>query len=473
MINGIRKVTLIMLFCFFFLSLGLVYWQVVKADSMLDHPANRRAIYLEKRIARGGIYDRHGVVLAQTKLREDGEKVREYPQGEMFQPLLGYATVKYGSAGLEAFQADILLGMKERSVLRKIQNAFQLERTGNDLVLTLDSRLQKIAYEKLKGRAGAVVALDPRTGEVLVLVSQPSFDANTIEEEWDEIISKKGSPLLNHAFAKFPPGSIMKVVTSSALFKAGIDTAGLYNCKGVTEINGQTISEQNDKKHGWVNYDLALAHSCNTYFAENGIKAGVKAFLSAVAGFGFGKEIPFDLYVPVSSITVEEPLPSHLDPNLFAASTFGQGQVMVTPFHMALITAGVANEGKIMRPYLIDSVLDSKQNRIYKTKQEVWLQPLTPVEAKKIKSGMISAVREGTASPGALPGVQIAAKTGSAETGGNNNTHAWYIAFAPAENPRIAIAVLVENGGAGGVAAAPIAKAVIEKALDLKEGDNR
>lgn len=468
--NGIRKIALIMIFSFVFLSTGLVYWQVVKADTMLDNPANRRAVYLEGRITRGKILDRNGVVLAETKVTENG-KVREYPQGDMFQPLLGYATVKYGSAGLEASQAEHLLGMNDSSALRKIQNTFELERPGNDLILTLDARLQEAAYEKLKGKEGAVVALDPRNGDVLALVSQPSYDGNSLAEDWERIRSQEGSPLLNHAFSQFPPGSIMKVVTSAALFKAGLDTTDLYDCEGSTVINGQTILEQNDKAHGWVNYDLALAYSCNTYFAEHGIKAGVDTFLQSVSDFGFGREIPFDVYVPMSSITRDDPVPDTLNVNLFAASTFGQGQVMVSPFHVALITAGVANQGKIMEPHLIDRVIDSKQNIVYKKKTGVWLTPLTENESEKVRSGMILAVNKGTGSPGAIAEIQIAAKTGSAEPGGNQDTHAWYIAFAPADNPEIAVAVLVEHGGTGGGAAAPIAKAVIEKALEMKEGE--
>ena len=472
MSSGIQKIALIIVFSFIFISFGLLYWQVVNADTMLDNPANRRAVLLESRIERGGIYDRNGIVLAQTKQTEKG-KVRVYPHGEMFQPLLGYATVKYGSVGLEATEAANLLGMKEKSLVKKMQNTFELPRQGNDLILTLDTRLQEVAYEKLKGKAGAVVGLDPRNGEVLVLVSQPSFDGNTIVEDWDEIVNRQGSPMLNHAFAKYPPGSIMKVVTSAALFRSDFDTTELYSCQGFTIINGQTISEQNHKAHGWVNYDLALAYSCNNYFAEFGVKAGDKSFLQAAAGFGFGQSIPFDIQIPSSSITRDDPLPDKLSLNLFAASTFGQGQVMVSPFHMALITAGVANEGKIMVPRLIDRVLDSQHNIIYNYKPEVWLEALNREEADKVKSAMVLAVNEGTAAPGAIPGVQIAAKTGSAEPGGDQSTHAWYIAFAPADNPVIALAVLVENGGTGGGAAAPIAKAVIEKALELKEGVNQ
>lgn len=468
MIGGIRKVALIMVFSFMFLSLGLVYWQVVNADAMLENPANRRTILLEKRIIRGGIYDSNGVALAETRISDKG-KERVYPHGEMFQPLLGYASLEYGSSGLEATLAESLLGLNENSIMREIQNSFDLERSGNDVILTIDSRLQEVAYDGLKGKAGAVVAIDPRNGDVLALVSQPSFDANTLEKDWEEILNKAGSPLLNHAFSHFPPGSIMKVITSAALFRAGQDMTDIYNCEGSTIINGQII--QDGKAHGWVNYDLALAYSCNTYFAVHGIDAGQDVFLQAVSGFGFGREIPFELYVPPSSITKDDSLPTSLEINLFAESTFGQGQVMISPFHIALITAGIANKGEIMVPHLIDRVINTKQNVIYKSQPESWLAALSSDEAEKIKSGMILAVNEGTASPGALPGIRVAAKTGSAEPGGDNRTHAWFIAFAPADNPQIAVAVLVEHGGTGGGAAAPIAKAVIEKALEREEGE--
>jgi len=467
-IGGIRKIAMIMVFSFLFLSLGLVYWQVVNADTMLEKPANRRTILLERRIIRGGIYDINGVALAETRISDKG-KERVYPHGETFQPLLGYASLEYGSSGLEATLAESLLGLNENSIMRDIQNSFDLERSGNDVILTIDSRLQEVAYDGLKGKSGAVVAIDPRNGDVLALASQPSFDANTLEKDWNKILNKPGSPLLNHAFSHFPPGSIMKVITSAALFKAGQDMTDIYNCEGSTIINGQVI--QDGKAHGWVNYDLALAYSCNTYFAVHGIGAGQDIFLQTVSGFGFGREIPFELYVPPSSITKDENLPANLAINLFAESTFGQGQVMISPFHIALITAGIANNGEIMVPHLIDRVINTKQNVIYDNQPELWLNALTSDEAEKIKSGMILAVNEGTATPGALPEVQVAAKTGSAEPGGNNKTHAWFIAFAPAEDPQIAVAVLVEHGGSGGGAAAPIAKAVIEKALERKEGD--
>ncbi|KUO65778.1 MAG: cell division protein FtsI [Gracilibacter sp. BRH_c7a] len=469
MTGGIRKIALIMVFSFVFLSLGLVYWQVVNADTMLENPANRRTILLEKRIIRGGIYDVNGVALAETRI--DGtSKERVYPQGETFQPLLGYASLEYGSAGLEAALAENLLGLNDNSLVREVQDSFDLERRGNDVILTIDSRLQKTAYDGLKGKAGAVVAIDPRNGDVLALVSQPSFDANTLEKDWEAILNKAGSPLLNHAFSHFPPGSIMKVITSAALFRAGQDMTDIYNCEGSTIINGQII--QDGQAHGWVNYDLALAYSCNTYFAVHGIDAGQDIFLQAVSGFGFGREIPFELYVPPSSITKDESLPANLEINLFAESTFGQGQVMISPFHIALITAGIANKGEIMTPHLIDRVINTKQNIIYESQPELWLTALSTDEAEKIKSGMILAVNEGTASPGALPEIQVAAKTGSAEPGGNKTTHAWFIAFAPADDPQIAVAVLVEHGGSGGGAAAPIAKAVIEKALERKVGDS-
>lgn len=468
--RGVRRVALGMAFSFFILSLGLVYWQVVQADTLLENPANRRLILMENRVTRGGIFDRNGETIAQTQTSK-GKKERVYPKGEMFEPLLGYSSVKLGASGLEGSSADWLLGIKNATPTQAVQQLFALPRQGDDVVLTLDSRLQSIAYNALKGKMGAVVAIDPRTGEVLALVSQPSFDPTNLEQNWNDITSRKQErPLENHAFSLFPPGSIMKVVTSAALFRSGINTTDLYESTGSAIINGQTINEQNGKAFGWVNYNMALADSCNAYFATFGVKGGDKNFLSAVKGFGFGQKIPFELNVPTSSITNAAKLPAKLTTNLLAASAFGQGEVLVSPFHMALIVAGIANHGVIMTPHLVERVLDPAQTVIFEQKPQPWLTALSKEEAAKITSAMITAVTNGTAAPGALPNVQVAGKTGSAEPGGDVPTHGWYLAFAPAEAPRIAIAVIVEHGGTGGGAAAPIARQIMQEALSQKVG---
>lgn len=465
--RGLRRVALGTALSFFVLSLGLVYWQVAKADELQDNPANRRLILMEARITRGGIFDRNGEILAKTTL-SDGKTQRVYPKGEMMEPLLGYATIQHGAAGLEGNLAGWLLGLQHATLMQQMQQLFNLPRQGDDVVLSIDTKVQKAAYEGLKGKIGAAAAIDPRTGEVLALVSQPSFDPVGLDQNWEAVNNREGSPLQNHAFALFPPGSTMKVVTSAALFKAGINTTDLYDCQGSAIINGQTINEQNKKVHGWVNYNLALADSCNTYFATKAVEAGTKNFVAAAKAFGFGQKIPFELPVSTSSIVNKDaggPLPDTLDENLLAASAFGQGQVLVSPFHMALIAAGVANRGVMMTPYIVEKVLDDQQNIIYQTRAKPWLTALSPEDADKVVSAMITAVNDGTAAPGALPDVQVAAKTGSAELGGDSATHAWYIAFAPADTPKIAVAVLVEGGGTGGGAAAPIAREMIRQAL--------
>lgn len=469
--RGVRRVALGLAFSFFVLSLGLVYWQVVQADNLLENPANRRLILMESRVTRGGIFDRNGEILAQTQT-SNGKKVRVYPKGEMFEPMLGYSTVKLGSSGLEGTLANWLLGIKNATPTQAIQQLFALPRQGDDVVLTLDSRLQSIAYNALKGKMGAVVAIDPRSGEVLALASQPSFDPNNLEQNWKDILSHpQERPLENRAFSLFPPGSTMKVVTSAALFRSGLNTSNLYDSTGSTVINGQVITEQNGESFGWINYNMALAHSCNSYFASYGVQAGDKKFLEAAKDYGFGQKIPFELNIPMSQIANSAKLPETLPVNLLAASAFGQGEVLVTPFHMALIAAGIANHGVIMTPRLVERVLDSSQNNIFEQKPQPWLNALSKVEADKITSAMVTAVTDGTAAPGALPDVQVAGKTGSAEPGGNVPTDAWYIAFAPADAPRIAIAVIVEHGGTGGGAAAPIARQIMQAALSQKVGD--
>lgn len=470
--KGLKYIALGFSISFIFLSFGLVYWQVVRSDALLQNPANRRLILMEERVVRGGIFDRNGEILAQTQITDD-KKTRVYPKGEVLEPLLGYATLQHGSAGMEAAFGDWLLGIKDATAEQEIKKLFQLPRKGNDVVLTLDYRLQKVAYEGLKDKSGTAVALNPKTGEVLALVSQPGFDPNALDQNWGELSKKPGSPFLNRAFALYPPGSTMKVITSAAILRSGVNTGDLYNCTGSTVINGQVIPEQNDKAHGWVNYDTALADSCNTYFANFGVQSGDQQFLKAVKDFGFGQTIPFELSVPPSQITNQSPVPKQLNTNLLAASSFGQGEVLVSPFHMALVTAGIANHGVMMTPHIVGQVMDDQQNVLYKTNPQPWLTALSTEEADKIKSAMITAVNEGTASPGGIAGIQVAAKTGSAEPGGNNKTHGWYIAFAPADNPQIAVAVMVEYGGTGGGAAAPIARAMIETALSQKAGESK
>ncbi|HEY8909230.1 MAG TPA: penicillin-binding transpeptidase domain-containing protein [Desulfosporosinus sp.] len=469
--RGVRRVALGMAFSFFMLSLGLVYWQVVQADSLLENPANRRLILMESRVTRGGIFDRNGEILAQTQTVK-GKKVRVYPKGELFEPTLGYSTIKLGASGLEGTLADWLLGIKKATPTQAVQQLFALPRQGDDVVLTLDSRVQSIAYNALKGKMGAVVAIDPRTGAVLALASQPSFDPTNLEQNWKDILSRtQDRPLENHAFSLFPPGSAMKVVTSAALFRSGLNTANLYNSTGSAVINGQTITEQYGEAFGWINYNMALARSCNAYFATYGVQAGDKKFLEAAKEFGFGQKIPFELNIPLSQITNSAKLPAKLTTNLLAASAFGQGEVLVTPFHMALIAAGIANHGVIMTPHIVERVLDPAQTVLLEQKPQPWLTALSKEEADKITSAMVTAVTDGTAAPGALPDVQVAGKTGSAEPGGDVTSHGWYIAFAPAEAPRIAVAVIVEHGGTGGGSAAPIARQIMQEALSQKVGD--
>lgn len=465
--RGLRRVAMGMTVSFVLLSFGLIYWQFIKAQTLLENPANRRLVLMEEKVTRGGIFDHNGEVLAQTQV-SGNQKLRAYPKGEMFAPLLGYATLKYGSAGLESSLADWLLGMKNATPAQQLARVFGLQRQGDDVVLTVDSRVQQAAYEAMQGKTGAAVAIDPRDGSVLAMVSTPSFDPNQINQKWNEILAMPGSPLRNHAFSLFPPGSTMKVVTAASLLRSGVNTTDLYQCTGSTIINGQVITEQNGRSHGWVNFNQALADSCNTYFAHFGVQSGDQHFLQAAKGFGFGLKIPFELTVPESTITNAVAVPDHLDTNLLAASCFGQGQVLVTPMHMALIAAGIANKGVIMTPHLVDQVLDDKQDIVYKTEIKPWITPLSQDEAAKITSAMITAVNQGTAAPGALPDVQVAGKTGSAEPGGNEESHGWYIAFAPADNPVVAVAVLVEHGGTGGGSAAPVAQAMIKQVLSGK-----
>lgn len=471
-----RQVAIILTLSFLVISGGLVYWQIAKSDDLLNYTSNVRMALYSEGIQRGGIFDRNGKVLALSKESTDAAEakkyMRTYQMESMCEPWLGYVSSVYGSSGLESEREKTLLGLTGGSWLDMLRREFSASKKGYDIILTLDASLQKVAAEALQGKVGSAVVLDPKTGAVLALVSSPSFDPNSLDDMWDSIGKQENSPMLNHAFSLYPPGSVMKIISSGALFQAGIDTGELYHCTGSTVINGQTITEQNMHAHGWVNYDLALAYSCNTYFAEKCLQAGQDAYKKTAADFGFGEKIPFDLSINKSSLANSSNLGDQMSANLLASSSFGQGEVLVSPFHMALTVAAVANQGKMMTPYLVDRVLGPKQTPIEEAEPKMWRQPLTQAQAEKIKNAMILTVKEGTAQAGQIAGITVAAKTGSAEPGGGAESHAWYAAFAPAEDPQVVVVVMVENGGAGGQISAPIAKKIIEEALTKKGGGN-
>lgn len=446
---------------FFILILHLTYLQVLKADELYLNPLNPRLKLLEEEALRGDILDREGRVLARSSPTQ-GRPVREYPLGKAAAHLTGYATPRLGTSGLEAAYNGELLGLKgSLSYFNEFRRLQGLPRKGYSLGLTLDAELQRLAFQLLEGYRGAVVALNPRTGEILAMASSPSFDPQTIEEQWELLQDpRQGSPLLNRAIqGLYPPGSTMKLVVATAALEGNLNVAERrFYCPGYIEIEGRRLTCP--RVHGNINFREALMYSCNVAFAQLALEVGPSALKKAADNFGFNQEPSFDLPVATSLA----PFAEEDDANSVAEGAIGQGKVLATPWQMALVAAAIANEGLLMRPFLVARIMNDGGEVIKETRPRLARVVTSPSIASIIKGAMIFTVEEGTGRTARIPGIKVAGKTGSAQNP-QGKAHSWFIAFAPAEKPQIAVSVIMENAGAGAEAAAPVAREIIAKAL--------
>jgi len=460
----LRRLFLFFTLLFVALLVQLAYVQVWAAPSLKVNSANTRAIEEEMKVERGVILSADGVELAVN--RKEGQYfLRQYPQGSLTSPWLGYNSLRYGRAGVERVYNEELSGQSGILGLTNywdqiVGNAHR----GADLKLTINMAVQRVAAEALGDRKGAVVALDPRTGAVLAMVSYPRYDPNEIESLWKEINSDPDKPLLNRAIqGLYPPGSVFKIIVAGAALQTGTVTAqSQFDDTGTVTAGGFVVRNYGGNVYGAHDFTEAFARSINTTFAKVGVEMGSDTLAGYAADFGFGKVPPW----PLGGAKTFFPDPGDMDKAHVAQASFGQGEVLSTPLQMALAAAAVANGGKIMKPYLVSQVLDYHQNMLRETRPQVWLQPLSGETAASLRDLMIQVVSTGTGTSAAISGVQVAGKTGTAEVA-NAEPHAWFAAFAPANDPKVVVAVLVENAGTGGSVAAPIARQVISAAVGL------
>ncbi|WP_066638737.1 peptidoglycan D,D-transpeptidase FtsI family protein [Desulfolucanica intricata] len=453
--KNILRMSYLLLGAFCFLILYLGYIQIIKGPELTASTQNKRLLYFEKSIHRGGIYDRSGEVLAYSE--KEGSRKRVYPKGAFTAPVIGFISERYGRSGIESAADRYLLGITTGGRFDKfISRISNKDLKGYDLVLTLDASIQELAMNLLGQRKGAVVVLNPQNGDVLALASSPTFDPSQIDAQWSNLSKNPDSPLLNRATqGAYPPGSTFKIITEAAALTDSSEVAGRdFNCPGYLSINGFKLKD--NAVHGRIDLTEALAVSCNTTFAELGLTLGDKKLVNGAKAFGFGQDPGLEIPVRVSTISSGKELAGAK----LAATAIGQGEVLASPLQMALAAAAVANNGIIMKPHLISEVRDGAGNVIYRYKTGEWLNAVTRPVAEEIKRGMEEAVTAGTAKKAAINGIRVAGKTGSAENP-NGPTHAWFIGFAPVENPKLAVAVIVENAGSGGNVAAPVARDII------------
>ncbi len=455
----IIRVLIVVSALFLGLLTHLLYFNMFEAESVATNPYNRRQWDDERYVTRGSIYDSNGVVLAETTTDSEGNTVREYPQGRLYSHVIGYYSQVYGKSLLERRYDAELLGKGDIGIFQGDK------KRGFDLNLTINNAVQKYAYSQMRGRRGALVALNPKTGAVLAMVSLPDFDpqASALEKQWGDIVEDENSPLIPRTVqGLYPPGSTYKTVTLAAAFENGMQEK-LFDDVGEFKAGDVTVENYNGKKYGEISLERAFAVSSNQVFCNVGFDLGSEKVLNAAKRFGIGDEVESDLDIAKSRIEYKKM--TDIDGALVS---IGQGQLLCTPTQMAMICSAIANDGKLMRPFLVDSV--TKGNSVVqRTSPKILGQAINEECAEYVGLQMVQAVENGTGGNARISGVAVAGKTGTAENE-KEKDHSWFIGYAPYEDPQIAIAVILENDGtSGGTAAAPIAGNVIRKYLSLTE----
>ncbi len=480
----IRRLGIAFLILFVLLFGQVNYLQVFAAKRLADNPSNQRHLIQVYAVRRGSILARDERTVLATSTLTDGtlRYLRVYPAGQLYASVTGFASVLFGNAGLEAAQNDALQseGLTSQSFLDELLGR---PVQGATVVTTIDPKLQRAAARALGNLPGAVVALDPRTGDVLAMYANPTYDPNALASHDPKVSSAAQAklvqdpqkPLLSRASQElFPPGSTFKMVTAAAALENGITPGTLFANPPQLDLPQTNHALQNfGGEHcagGAPKITLALAFevSCNVVFGEVGLQIGANALVAQAEKFGFDETVPFALPWSEGRIPPAETFANALPAVAFSA--IGQEDVLANPLQMALVAEAIAGHGTEMAPRLVSELRDPSGRVIATFDPVAYGIPMSVATASALTQMMVSVVQSGTGTAAQIPGVVVAGKTGTAQTA-DGNPHAWFVSFAPAENPQIVVAVVVLNGGSlgseatGGHVAAPIARAVLQAAL--------
>ncbi|MBB4687181.1 peptidoglycan D,D-transpeptidase FtsI family protein [Amycolatopsis jiangsuensis] len=462
----LRKVGMAMLVMVVLLLGTDTYVQVVKADDYRTDSRNQRVLYDEYSRQRGQIVAPDGTILAGVKPSDDKFKfTRTYTDGPMYAPVTGYYSINYGAGGTERVEDDVLNGSDPRLFVRRLSDMVTgRDPRGGNVKLTIDPKVQKAAYDLMtqRGYTGAVVAMEPKTGRILAMVSTPSYDPNALATHgsdqntaWKKFTDDPANPLINRAISEnYPPGSTFKLVTATAALESGIGPDTQVSTAPNVQLPGTSTTLENygGETCPGNTFKDALAHSCNVPFATFSGQLGADKMKAAAANFGIGQS---DLTVPLK---VAQSTVGSLDSQgALYQSGIGQRDVRLTPLQDCLLSATVANGGMAMKPQLVQSILAPDLSTIDDVDPEQLTgKPALSAENDKILTDMMIASEGFTKGGGKDPALKIASKTGTAEHGSdskNTPPHAWYTGFAPSDDPQIAVSVIVENGGNRGLAA--------------------
>ena len=490
--RSIRRLGMGIVVLYLALFAKLNWIQVVDKPSLDDNPLNTAQVRRDFNRPRGSITSADGALLAQSLPNPDTTsefgRIRTYPEGELFAQATGFFSFRYGSTGLEKEYNDLLSGTTFKQQVNGFSDLLVNRENVGNVSISLRKDVQEVARDELGERDGSVVAIDPRTGELLGFWSYPSYDPNAISTvdqvaataAWTIYNAAPGQPMRPHQYQdRYFPGSTFKVVTGSI----GLQTGKVTNEDPVYDVMRSYLPAQTTRPISNFGGEACggalpqiLKVSCNSAFAQMGAETiGPDDMVSGAGTWGFNAAAPIDLPDPARSVF---PTDVGNNPPKLAQSSIGQNDVQATPLQMALVAAGVANGGTIMTPHVMTEVRDSQGDVIEKYDPKPWLTPLSPENAATMHQDMIGVVQGGTARNLAIPGYEVGGKTGTAQLGTDPpRSHTWIIGFAgpPGQPPTVAVAVVVLNqSGAseatGGAIAAPIARAVMEKVLQVQQG---
>jgi penicillin-binding protein A len=464
------------------------YWAVFDAKTLKGKSANKRPLLEQQQIKRGRILAADGTVIARSVPKGHGSSlryVRRYPEAALFGHPIGYSFVSQGDSGFERFHNDELIGEESEfsSILDQLTGRNQ---EGNDIVTNIDAEAQRVALSDLEEQGlGAVVAIEPSTGEVKVMASNKPYDPNRVPYELNRLNRNViETPLVNRATqGLYPPGSTFKVVTAAAGLESGtITPETTINAPGTIIDEGHVLANDFDEDWGEIPLDTALTNSVNTWFGQLGQKVGQDQLFETMEKFGFNSTPPIDLpnqgreseVLPSGVYEESRTLLSRNDPVDLARVAIGQERLLATPLQIAMVAAGIANGGKLMKPQIWNRVVDPDGRVVKRLDPSVYSEPVSAQTAEELTTAMEGVVNEGTGTNAKISGVPVAGKTGTAETpgnrscgGGENENQAWFMGFAPANEPKIAIAASIEcTEQFGNDVAAPIFRDVAETILN-------
>ena len=459
--RSILRITYGIALLFLALILYVGYFIQIQGPEVINNSYNARLDRFSDRVHRGKILASDGTVLAHNEEDEDGNELRVYDHGDVFAHVVGYSTK--GKTGIESLANFYLLTSHVNLIEQAVNELSGRKNLGDDVVTTLDINLQQTAYSALGDRRGAVIAMEPDTGKILAMVSKPDYDPNTVKKDWSSLTAEGSTVLYNRATqGKYAPGSVFKILTTLEYYRENPSVYDQYafDCSGSISVDGQTIHCAGNKHHGQETLKSSFSNSCNSSFANISLSLNREKFKQTCDSMLFNQNLPIAFESGKSSFSLNKN-----DSNAMAMETgIGQGKTLVSPLHMALIASTVDHDGILMRPYLVDHIQNDSGVEVSSNKPKTYATLMTETEAGLLQQYMRAVVTDGTGRKLSGQSYEASGKTGTAQVSDTSDqTNAWFVGYAKKDGYKdIAIAVVVENSGAGSTYAVPVAKNVFD-----------